>query len=381
MSRPVVHIRFGNLAITRAKLLFIETMAVDPTLKPLELRVGIALLNTYTTHGYGETSLEHVAAALGSNKGNVSRAADGLERKGYFRILRASYRHGVRGQPNRYYPNWGKVATLQPINVAAAERKIVGSTTVEPGGDGCTDDPLGCFLAPNKVVCRTTNPDSYSLYKSCAPQRTSPSGEAHDLKLEKVSLQERTDLDQLTDQQVMGALQMIQRKLPPPTDQDAIEWYGVCEYAFDRYPAHEAHPIGGMAYRLLDELYAYLPAAEFEPEVPIAPASTEPEPEPQEESPVNGHAIAEPTPIDAPTKPQWRKPTYVEVLDTKSYPKGRKFAGWFAEQRSARGVQVAAVAQAVGLSPADWWRVETGQSEIGQAMQRQAIAALMERAA
>jgi hypothetical protein len=380
MSRPVVHTRFGNLAITRAKLLFIETMAVDPTLKPLELRAGIALLNTYTSaQGYGETSLEHVAAALGSNKGNVSRVADGLERKGYFRIERASYRHGVRGQPNRYYPAWDKVATLQPINVAAAERKVVGSTTLEPVGDGCTDDPLGCFQAPNKVAPRTTNPDSYSLYKSCAPQRASPGGDASDAHSAIGSLQKD---EAWACGQFAAYLRRLDADLragrfhPDEAPQASVELYRIMDSVDLDDPLH------GWAYRLNEAVAAYLPEEEYEPDVPIVPPPPEPEPEPQEESQVNGHAIAEPTTEPAaPTKPQWRKPTYVEVLDLQRYPKGRKFASWFAEQRSARGVQVAAVAQAVGLSPADWWRVETGQSEIGETMQRKAIAALMERAA
>jgi hypothetical protein len=151
----------------------------DPKLTPLELRTGIVLLSTYTTtNGYGETSLEHVAAAIGSSKGNVSRAADGLEGKSYFRIERAPYRHGVRGKPNRYYPNWSKVVSKQPINAAAADRKVVNPTTLEPSGDGCTDNPLGCFQHPNKVVSRTTNPDSLSVNKSCAPQRALPVGDA-----------------------------------------------------------------------------------------------------------------------------------------------------------------------------------------------------------
>jgi hypothetical protein len=111
MSRPVVHLRFGRLSITRAKLLFAQALLSDPSrLKKLELRLGVAVMSTYRHKaGYGEQSIEYFALALGADKSSVSRAARGLERAGYFRIER-----GVRGSPNRYYPNWDKVTSLQP---------------------------------------------------------------------------------------------------------------------------------------------------------------------------------------------------------------------------------------------------------------------------
>jgi hypothetical protein len=378
MTRPVVHTKFGNLAITRAKLLLIETMAADPRLKPRELRVGIALVSSYSTsNGCGDPSMEYVGRSLGIDDSAVCKAARGLEQKGYLQIDHGRYLFQGRGQRNRYYPNWDKVPSLVPLNDAAMSRKAVNLTSFGDAAE--TDSETQKTVNPTqKRLSNSPILPSSSFHTSCAPQRTSPSGDVH-APSAIVSFQQEGDVSdrQQCGQWVRQVDEATKAGAFVPDEDTMATFDAIC----DVHDSHTGDPLGGSAYRVGDDVAAYLPDEEFEPDDPIAPA---PEPDPEsepEETPVNGHAIAEPIQFDAPTKPQWRKPTYVEVLDPQRYPKGRKFASWFAEQRSARGVQLAAVAQAVGLSPADWWRVETGQSEIGQAMQRQAIAALMERAA
>jgi hypothetical protein len=123
MSKPVVHTQLGNLAITRAKLLFVEAMTADDGLTPTEVLVGLVLVNRFnTTNGYGETSLDFIARARGIDKSVVCRAVNALEQKGWFTVDRGTYCHGGRGNPNRYYPQWDNVPSRVSIGTESGPR-------------------------------------------------------------------------------------------------------------------------------------------------------------------------------------------------------------------------------------------------------------------
>jgi hypothetical protein len=282
MSRPVVHTQFGNLAVTRAKLLFIETMTTDPGLTPLSLRAGIIVLSTYTTkRGYAETSVEHVALALGADKGNVSRALRAAELWGYFRIERSGYKHGVRGKPNRYYPNWAKVTSLQPMNDAAAARKVVS--------EAADEDALGCISTPNKVVSTTTNPDYDSIKKSCAPQRATRSERRTDIKHQGSLKKERPE--HTIDSEFLRRTEaFIKLERPRPfTDSELAtlgRWFERCNEIFEEHDVED--PIAQWGRRLADEIGWILDehlgqneppsrSPESEKDRPIAPGGAGPE--------------------------------------------------------------------------------------------------------
>jgi hypothetical protein len=261
MSRPVLHTQLGNLAVTRAKLLFIEAMTADPGLSQRELRVGIVLMSCYSTaKGYGAPSLDYVARVIGMNKSSVSRAVDVLERKGYFRVMRASYthwrtpaQHGIRGHANQYRPNWDKITSVTPLNDAAALRKVA---PVQP-----KQSPLGCKTSEVRLHLDATLPDFSSLNKSCAPQRTSPSARC----TRSAAQEEPTDwlgnkgeVGKRLERYEAWLRAGSERRMTAAEVRTARGWLEICDQAAEIHNAHEGDPIGGWAYRLSMELAALL---------------------------------------------------------------------------------------------------------------------------
>jgi hypothetical protein len=242
MSKPVVHTQLGNLAITRAKLLFVEAMTADDGLTPTEVLVGLVLVNRFnTTNGYGETSLDFIARARGIDKSVVCRAVNALEQKGWFTVDRGTYCHGGRGNPNRYYPQWDNVPSRAPLDDAAERRK--GDLTPPPADRARS--LKGDFAPPGKGDVKSTKPDSLFLNKTCANQRA-PRSEArmHDSGTQKdvVFLKKRE------------AYLKAERHRPfARSELSAIEsWRDRCDEIFEERDLDD--PVGRWACRLAGEL-------------------------------------------------------------------------------------------------------------------------------
>ena len=317
MSKPIRHPQLGNLSITRAKLLFVETMTVDPTLTLRELRAGIVIINSVdAAKGYGEPSLDFVARAIGTNDSAISKAVNIFDRKGYFRVDRGTYQHGGRGHANRYYPNWCKMQSAKPIADAATMRNTVSPDSLSPPASPekhCQSDPLNT-VSPDSTslltVSTVVNPAHIS-----APRPSGEGAHAH----EPVGFQD------LSDQEVMGVLEQIQRWLPSRPDHLTADELDDISLLHDEcYSLWEnrdiGDPIGGMAGRLADELGAPLPEEE---------------------------AAAVGSPTD----------DVVVALDP--WPTAqKKFGPWLAQRRHALGVQVRDLADALGIKASDLYDIE-----------------------
>jgi hypothetical protein len=242
------HLPAGPRAPMRDKLLFTEAMMASDELTGRQLRIGYLLVSYYSA-GNGDAcpSMQFIADALGIDKRNVGKDLKVLEAKGWFYVD-----HGTRGRGknhvNRYRPNVEKVSSATPFKTAArkAERERLGNVA----------DQKRCQSIPEKVSehpVKGVTGDTLSV--------TTISGTEVNTDLLRRSCSPEQACSDPPDFRVLEKLKEIERRLkgpframtPSARRRAARSWLDTCEQIFQDYPPHRG-PIGGMAYRLCEEL-------------------------------------------------------------------------------------------------------------------------------
>ena len=249
MSKPrpanmFQHPQESKLAPMRDKLVFIEALTASGDLTGRELRVAILLTCFYsTTHGCSKPSMDTIAVSLGINKADVARAIKTLSAKGWFFVEHGNFRLGGKGHVNQYRPNPQRVASAQPFTTAA-ER-------VSDSAKGGEMHPKGGEMPPQRVAPAPTDTASYteSLTDTAI--------------LRMASRSQSDDAIDLSDpRSVMANLKIIERCL---AGRPSGTWTGThapsptallefCDEACEAYDSHTGDPIGGLAYRLAQDL-------------------------------------------------------------------------------------------------------------------------------
>jgi hypothetical protein len=371
------HPQETKLAPMRDKLLFIEALTASGVLTGRELRVAILLTMRYsTTHGCAKPSMDYIAAALGLDKSNVAKMINSLVAKRWFFVERGNFRLGGKGHVNQYRPNAERVSSATPFHDHG--------TTDVPDAKGVKTSAKGVKTTAQRVSPATTDTVPYTESTYTASLRSASHSQSDDA------------IDLSDPQYVMGQLKLIERCLAAresgtwtEADEPSLqELADYCDEACEAFDSHTGDPIGGLAYRLAQDL-----GWELNNLVPVEkPCATPPQvvpppvmaPAAKPEQSMNGHAslneiptLAEP--VEA--KRVWRTPKITEVLDLDRHPKGRKFGPWLAQRRHELGVQMRDLADAIGIKASDLFDIETGRVGLGIAMQRKAVAYLRERAA
>jgi Helix-turn-helix domain len=235
----------------RDKLLFTEAMMASGELTGREQRVAFLLTSLWThTHGCAYPAMQWIADALGLDKRDVGKILTALETKGWFLV-----EHGTRGRGknhvNRYRPNVEKVESGTPFKTvaqqAAADRaeqeKVAfcpakGGKTSTKGGNGATLSGLTL-----SGVLRTDTDDRRSSSRSQSDEAHAPDiSDPNFIVLKKL-------------QGIDAWLKAGSDRALTSTERRTVEgWLTLCDELCESHDAHTGDPIGGMAYRLAQEV-------------------------------------------------------------------------------------------------------------------------------
>jgi Helix-turn-helix domain len=260
----------------RDKLLFTEAMMASGELTGRELRVGFLLVSMWSSNrGFSYPSMQYIADALNLDKRNVGKALDALEAKSWFLIGHGSRGRG-RNHVNHYIPNVEKVSSATPffdaVRQAQQKRDEREKVSIKPGkgvktsGKGVTDDTRTDASLTGELRSEPFG----------ASHRRTPDGARHGSAApDDVFIDPRKAMAglQRTERWLKYLKSEPDRPLTKHEQEIVQQCYDVCVEIAELYDSHTGDPIGGMAYRLCQDLYPYLPADEDQtPDTPPQPA-------------------------------------------------------------------------------------------------------------
>jgi Helix-turn-helix domain len=314
----------SSQAPKRDKLLFTEAMMASGELTLTELRVGFLLASLWThTHGYAHPPMQWIADALTLDKRQVGRALATLESKGWFRV-----EHGTRGRGknhvNRYRPNVEKVTAASPFKAAVtqaeqrrAEQEKVTPVPVKSDSSSPKGDRTVTLSGVSLSGVLRTEPDTLRV-SPCSPSNGADTHTAPQfVALKKLKA-------------IAASPLLTSSNHPLTTNQrKTVEgWLHECDQLCELYDSHTGDPIGGMAYRLAQELSGRLQ------EDDERRARTQDEFEERRQQVLRDiESWENPCATSSPNSPAaqsagsggmvWRRPTVVEIAPTTKRGRGR----------------------------------------------------------